>query len=99
MERLENHKFTNLIYRTLVRYQIPLMAYFLSEGVPFCIIQVELATREGLHPSLPFFLDNAWNTDKPRTSRPFNYPCKIDSLLKERSTRSRAHQMVPLTRY
>jgi hypothetical protein len=66
MERLGNDKFSKVMHRALVRHQIPVVAYLLSRGVPFHILQVELAIEKGLHSLLPVFLDNGWNINNPR---------------------------------
>lgn len=49
MERLQNDKFSPIMHRTLLEGRARVVAYFLSQGVPFRMIQIEIAIEDGLY--------------------------------------------------
>lgn len=49
MERLENKKFAPIMHRALLQGRVHVVAYFLSQEIPFKMIQIEIAIEDGLH--------------------------------------------------
>lgn len=49
MERLDNDTFRPIMHWALSEGHVPIVAYFIYQGVPFGMTQVELVIDLGLH--------------------------------------------------
>ena len=48
MERMEDEQYVSVMHKALLKRRENVVAYFLSQGIPFNLLQVEVAIQEGL---------------------------------------------------